>query len=288
MKSYFFKLTYIHIYLDVYRELLEAVVDRVVEAQAPVQPADAVQLAPVEIPPGHVQVLRQPPWVVALRDDGHVALGRPAQQHLRRRLAVLVRDGLDGRVVQEQGGVLGPRHVELEEGLRAQGGVGRDGDALALGVLHEARLGEVGVVFDLEGRGRDLGVPEEVHDELAVEVADPDRLGHAVAHQLLHGRPRLLDRGVAGHDLLSVVGEAGRVPVRGVDVLEGDGEVDNVQVEIVDAPVCELLFADRPDPVVVVEGIPELGDEEEVGTFDYPFFDGSRDALAGLLFVAVV
>ena len=143
-------------------------------------------------------------------------------------------------------------------------------------------------MFDLEGCGMDLGVAEEIHEELAVEVADADGFGHTLAHELFHSGPRLLDRGVTGNDVLAVVGEAGRVAFRGVDVFEGDGEVDDVEVEVVDTPVLELLFADRLDSVVVVEGVPEFGDKEEVGAFDYAFFDGASDALAGFLFVAVV
>lgn len=143
-------------------------------------------------------------------------------------------------------------------------------------------------MFDLEGRGRDLGVAEEIHEELAVEVADADGFGHTLAHKLLHGRPSLLDGSVTGNDVLAIVGEAGRVALGRIDVFEGDGEMDDVEIEVVDTPVFELLFADGLDTVVVVEGVPKLGDEEEVGAFDYAFFDGAGDALAGFLFVAVV
>lgn len=39
---------------------------------------------------------------------------------------------------------------------------------------------------------------------------------------------------------------------------------------------------------MIVEGIPEFGDKVEIGAFDYAFFDRPGDALAALLFVAVV
>jgi len=97
-----------------------------------------------------------------------------------------------------------------------------------------------------------------------------------------------LDGGGAGDDIFAVVGEAGRVAIRGVDVFEGDGEVHDVEVEVVDGPVLELFLADGCDARVVVEGVPELGDEEEVGAFDEAVFDGAGDALAGFDFVAVV
>lgn len=143
-------------------------------------------------------------------------------------------------------------------------------------------------MFDLEGGWGDLGVAEEIHEELAVEIADADGFGHAFAHKLLHGRPCLLDGSVAGNNILTIVGEAGWVSLGGIDIFQGDWEVDDVEVEIVNTPVFELLFADGLDAVMVVEGIPEFGYEEEVGAFDNAFFDGAGDTLAGFFLVAVV
>jgi len=62
----------------------------------------------------------------------------------------------------------------------------------------------------------------------------------------------------------------------------------NVEVEVVYAPVCELFLADWCHLVVVVEGIPEFGDEEEVAAFYEAVFDGAGNALAAFRFVAVV
>ena len=97
-----------------------------------------------------------------------------------------------------------------------------------------------------------------------------------------------MDSGIAGNDVFAVVGEAGRVAIRGVDVLEGDGKVHDVEVEVIDAPVLELLFADWRDAVVVVEGVPQLGDEEKVGALDEPVFDCPCYSLARFDFVAIV
>ena len=143
-------------------------------------------------------------------------------------------------------------------------------------------------MFDLEGCRRDLGIAQEIHEELAVEIADADRFGHILAHKFLHGRPGLLNGSVTGNHVLAIVSEARRVSLRGVHIFEGDWEMDDVEIEIVNAPILELLFADGLDAIVVVEGVPEFGDEEEVGAFDYAFFDGARDTLARFLFVAVV
>lgn len=62
----------------------------------------------------------------------------------------------------------------------------------------------------------------------------------------------------------------------------------DVEVEVVDAPVLELFFANGFDAGAVVEGVPELGDKEEVGAFYETVFDGSGDALAGFGFIAIV
>ena len=201
---------------------------------------------------------------------------------------MLVRNGLDGGVVEEQRGIFGLLHVELDEGLRAKRRVRGHNHALVLRELDEPFLTEVWVVFDLQSGGLDGGVAEKIHDQLTIEITDTDALGQAFLRDRLHGRPRLLNGGGAGHDVLAVVGEARGVAVRGVDVFEGDGEMDNVQVEVVDAPVVELLLADRLDAVAVVEGVPQLGDEEEVFALDEAVLDGAGDALARLHFVAVV
>ena len=159
---------------------------------------------------------------------------------------------------------------------------------MTLSILNETFLGQVGMMFDLEGCGSDLGIAEEIHDELAIEIADADGFGQTLAHKILHGRPGLLNGSVTGDDVLAIVSEARWVSLRGVDIFEGDGEMDDVKVEVVDTPVLELLFADGLHTVVVVERIPEFRDEEEVGAFDYAFLDSAGDALTGFLFVAVV
>ena len=143
-------------------------------------------------------------------------------------------------------------------------------------------------MFDLEGCGRDLGIAQEIHEELAVEIADADRFDHILADKFLHGRPGLLNGSVTWNNVLAIVSEARWVSLRGVHIFEGDWEMDDVEIEIVNAPILELLFADGLNAVVVVEGVPEFGDEEEVGAFDYAFFDGACDTLARFLFVAVV
>jgi len=46
---------------------------------------------------------------------------------------VLFRNGLDGRVVEQQRRIVGLLHVEFQERLRAEGRVCSNGESLALG-----------------------------------------------------------------------------------------------------------------------------------------------------------
>lgn len=81
---------------------------------------------------------------------------------------------------------------------------------------------------------------------------------------------------------------AGRVADLGVNPGEGNGEVDDIEVEVVDTKVGKLLAGDRLNLVAVVEGVPELRDEEELLTLDETVLDGAGDTLANLDLVAVV
>ncbi len=64
--------------------------------------------------------------------------------------------------------------------------------------------------------------------------------------------------------------------------------MNEIKVEVLNAPVPELFFAYWGYAFLVVEGVPELRDDEKVGTFDNTFFYGSGNSLAGFWLVAVV
>ena len=201
---------------------------------------------------------------------------------------MLLRHLLDRLMLEQTGRALRLGHVELEEALGPKRTVGGDGDAVRLAQLHQPVLHQIRMVLDLQRLRHRLRVPQQVQHQGAVVVADADAAGQARGGERLHRVPRRLEaRGCGRHAALGVV-PAGWVAGRRVDVLEGDGEVHDVEVEVVDAPVGELLLADGLDPLGVVEGVPELGDEEEVGALHEAVFDGAGDALAGFDFVAVV
>lgn len=56
--------------------------------------------------------------------------------------------------------------------------------------------------------------------------------------------------------------------------------MNDVEVEVIDAPVLKLLFADGFDVVVAVVGVPEFGDEKEIFSLHYTFLDGAGNTLA--------
>lgn len=57
--------------------------------------------------------------------------------------------------------------------------------------------------------------------------------------------PSLLDAGVRGLNIVFAIdGPSWWVSDGGVDVFQGDGEVDDVEIEVVNAPIGELLAAD--------------------------------------------
>lgn len=242
-------------------------VSGLVELEVQVHLGNAVQLVLVEIEATAVEVLSHDGRAGGLGDDGDAALGSPAEQDLSGGLVVLGSHGLDGLVLHEWRGILSTVHVELDEAGGTEGGVGSDDDALGLGETDEQILLQVGVQLDLEGGGADLCVLEGVVEGLSLVVGDTNATGEALLDQLLHGTPRFLVGSLAPADLAdAIVVPSGWVADAGVDVLKSDGKVDEEEVEVVDLPVGKLATGDGLDLVLVVESLPQLGDNEEVLT----------------------
>lgn len=265
------------------------VVGGLVEAGIDVESADLLDLVLGEVESDGLQVGDHVLLTGGLGDDGKATLGGPAKEDLGGGLAVLGGDGLDSINLHQRLDLAGMLHVELLERGGAEGGVGSDGDTLVFGKTEKLVLDEVGVVLDLEGGRLDAGIAEQVIDELGLEVGDTDALGETGVNQLLHGGPGLLGGSLGGADLgLAVVVPAGGVADAGVDVLKGDGEVNQVEVEVVETPVGELLLDDGLNTVAIVESVPQLGDDEEVLTLDEAILDRTGNTLTALLLVAVV
>lgn len=101
--------------------------------------------------------------------------------------------------------------------------------------------------------------------------------------------PRALQRGLAVLDLgIAIDVPPGGIPHLGRDVLERDGEVDNVEVEVVDSPICELFLRNWLDLLRIVERVPELGYDEQVLALHQALVDGAGDTLSGFYLISVV
>ena len=201
---------------------------------------------------------------------------------------MLLGNTLHRGMVEEEGGILCTLHIELNEAQGSEGGVRGNGNAVFLGILDQLLLGQVWVVLDLEGSWTDAGVAEHVHDELNVEVADADAACELLVDEALHGGPGLLGGGIAVLDPVTLVEPARGVANVGIDIFESDGEVDDEEIEVVDAPVGQLLSADWLDLLELVERLPELGDDEELLPLHDSVLDSTSDSLSALLLVAII
>ena len=94
---------------------VEAIVDRVVEAEASVKTADGLNLILLEVEATDIKVLSETILVVGLGNDGNAALGGPSQEDLTRGLVVLVGNLLDSLVVKEKRGIVCSLHLQLDE-----------------------------------------------------------------------------------------------------------------------------------------------------------------------------
>jgi len=97
-----------------------------------------------------------------------------------------------------------------------------------------------------------------------------------------------VERGVLGVDLAIISVPLRGVAVGGINVLEGDGEVDEVEIEVFQSPVLELELASGLDVFLGMESIPELGSNPDVFTLDEASINGLLNAITSLLLVAVV
>lgn len=267
-----------------------------VEAQAPVQAGDLLDLLLGQLEVKQAEVLLQAVDAVGLRDDDDVALGAPAEQYLAGRLAVLRCDALDDVRLEQRLDSLCVGVAQLQEALRAEGRVARHRDAVLLRHGDELGLRQVRVVLDLQHAKRQLVVRQNVVDELRVEVGNADAAHESVGvllslNQLLESLPRLLDRDARQRRRLRLllVGPEARVAdlVEGNE-LQGDGEVDQEQVEVAETPglILEAGLLERVLPLMVV--VPELGGDEEILALDDTLLNGTADTLSCLGAVGVV
>ena len=180
------------------------------------------------------------------------------------------------------------RHAEGEVGVGAEGREGGDGNVLLLTITEESILAEVGMHLDLKDGGFDSRVGKDIADEAGGEIGDSDLFGESGIDEFFHGTPGV---GVGdfnrGHGIASG-GPAGRIHFGERDVFEGDGEVDEEEVELLEAKIGEGAFAGGPDVLGFVVGVPELAGDPEVVAAAESGIEGAGDTFADEGFISVV
>lgn len=93
---------------------------------------------------------------------------------------------------EENGCVFRFLPFELDEGLRAEGGVGCHCNAFGFRQLEESGLHEVRVVLDLQGCGANFSVSQQIQNQRALEIRHPDTFRKSLVDKTLHRSPSFL------------------------------------------------------------------------------------------------
>ena len=83
--------------------------------------------------------------------------------------------------------------VSVEAVSSDQRGVGDDGQSVLLGEFNEGVVGQVGMDFDLHGHWFDLAGSQQLHQQLAVDVRNPE-MAHISSPRIAPSTPRTLLR----------------------------------------------------------------------------------------------
>jgi hypothetical protein len=162
-----------------------------------------------------------------------------------------------------------------------------DVDVLLLAELDQLGLEETGVALDLVDGRCDTSTVNEGLEVLLGVVGDTDRAGLLLG-QLCHGLPCVDDGNVVEH--LDVVALEREKVVVGVGLLvESDGEVDEVKVEVVEAELSQAVVESGGDILGAVLGVPQLGCDEDVLALESRNLTAESllEGLSDLLLVAV-
>lgn len=204
----------------------------------------------------------------------------PGQHDLRAGGVVLLGDGLDGGVSDEQG---------QAEAVVAEGRVGGNVDALLLGVGDEGVvLVQSWVALDLvDGRHNTSGLGDLL-EVLNGEVGDTNVLDLALRERdqrlpRVHQGDTVVERNLVL--LLLVLGE--KHLADGTLQGEGNGPVDEVEVKVVKLELGERVVEGLLDVLGAVGVVPQFGGDEDLLTLDAELLEALVQALGDLLLVLV-
>lgn len=269
------------------------VVNGVIKPDTSIQGRDCLDLILRKVEANNIKVLSKTFGVVTLGNNGEATLGCPAKEDLTGGPVVFCGNRLDEIMLKQGLELQGLLPVELNEALRTEGRVGSHSNTLLLAEVDEVGLGKVGVMFDLEDGDGNLGGAEEIHEKRALEIGDTDRANELFLNQVLESAPGLKDGNVDGNNTLvnaviALVGPSCGVVLVIINVFEGNREMDQEEIEVVEAPPLELLADNGFNLVLLVEGVPEFRGDEEVFAFNKAFINCALDTLASDLLVAVI
>ena len=164
-------------------------------------------------------------------------------------------------------------------------------DVLLRAVLDELWLEKTRVAFDLVSGGSHTGAIDEGLEVLLCVVRDTNGASLGLV-ELGHCPPCVDDGDVVEH-LDVTVGVVGLV-LQGEEILvdigafvKGNGEVDEVEVEVVKAQLGQAIVESVCDVLGAMLRVPKLGDDEKILALDTKLGEGLLESASDLLLVAV-
>ncbi len=148
------------------------------------------------------------------------------------------------------------------------------------------------MTLDLEHRRFDPRIAHQVMHQTGRVVAHADPLHEAFIDQRFHRCPCLMQRhGCFMHTRLGslrIMHPFGRIAFLDRHELQRDGEVDQIEIELLQLQVFERFAACHLDMFGRVKGVPEFRSDPQVITRHQPFADRKRQPFAGLRFIGVI
>mmetsp|Transcript_52686 Transcript_52686/g.138186 ORF Transcript_52686/g.138186 Transcript_52686/m.138186 type:complete len:232 (+) Transcript_52686:25-720(+) len=207
----------------------------VIEAAVLVQSVDGLHLLGGQLKVEEREVLPQSRRLRRLRDDGRAVLHSPAQHDLSGGAPVSGSDFADSRFLQARVVRCGPTQFDIRD--RAKVAEARHRNALFPTESDQLLLRVVRVQLDLQDRGLDLRVAQNVTQHRRPDVAHADIADQSICDQLLQSLPSFLHRNrILNHAwpvAVRVVGPLRRVARVEGNELQRNGEVYQVEVQVV-------------------------------------------------------